>query len=127
MQNALEAIDREIRGDVGELAALRAWWHVNDPARMTSKVRADLERCASLLSSAGAGSPPTKNAEVLEALDRCRATVPAWIMPVYRIAEQLEIAPNLFDVAVIDEVSQGSLEWVILQYLAPKLVVVLDE
>jgi hypothetical protein len=128
IQSQLDAIEDEIRGYVRELSSQRAWRHVNDPVRMTDKTRADLEQFSALSRrSASAPTPATRRAEVRDALDRCRPTIPAWIMPIYRIAEQLEIAPNLFDVAVVDDVSHGSLEWTILQYLAPKLVVVHDE
>ena len=128
IESQLAAIERDIHGQVGELASWRAWRHVNDPLRMTPKARADLDRFTSLArqSTAGAAVRASGHAELREALAQCRPTIPSWIMPVYRIAEQLEIAPNLFDVAVVDDVFQGSLEWAILQYLAPKLVVIGD-
>jgi len=53
--------------------------------------------------------------------------IPAWIMPIYRIAEQRRIAPGIFDVVIVDELPQDSLEWTMLQYLAPKLVVLRDD
>ena len=128
IEGQLAAIEREIRGQVGELATWRAWQHVNDPLHMTPEARADLDRFSSLAPRAATDPDvrPSGRADLREALDRCRTTIPSWIMPVYRIAEQLEIAPNLFDVAVVIDVSHGSLEWAILQYLAPKLVVIGD-
>jgi hypothetical protein len=48
-------------------------------------------------------------------------------MPIYRIAEQLEVEPNMFDVVVVDEASQAGLAATFLQYLAPKIVVIGDD
>ena len=60
-------------------------------------------------------------------MDRCRPAVPVWIMPIYRIAEQVRIQPNMFDVVIVDEASQAGLEATFLQYLAPKIVVIGDD
>jgi superfamily I DNA and/or RNA helicase len=60
-------------------------------------------------------------------MDRCRPSVPVWIMPIYRIAEQVRVQPNLYDVVIVDEASQAGLEASFLQYLAPKIVVIGDD
>jgi len=39
-----------------------------------------------------------------------------WILPTYRIADQLRIEPDMFDVVVVDEASQAGLEATFLQY-----------
>lgn len=57
-------------------------------------------------------------------MDRCRPAVPVWILPIYRIADQLNLEQNMFDVVLIDEASQAGLEATFLQYLAPKIVVI---
>lgn len=48
-------------------------------------------------------------------------------MPIYRVAETTKPAPNLFDVAIIDEASQSGPEALFLQYIARKIVVVGDD
>ena len=60
-------------------------------------------------------------------LDQCRAAIPAWVMPIYRVAETTKPAPNLIDVAIIDEASQSGPEALFLQYIAGKIVVVGDD
>ena len=60
-------------------------------------------------------------------MDRCRPAVPVWILPIYRIAEQLRVHENMFDVVIVDEASQAGLEATFLQYLAPKLVIIGDD
>jgi hypothetical protein len=131
LQQRLDAIEDEIRSLVENLAAERAWGHAVAPDRMTGQARADLEQYAYLVRRHGKGTSvkygAQRRAEIRQAMDRCRPSVPVWILPIYRIAEQLRIAPDIFDVVIIDEASQAGLEATFLQYLAPKIVVIGDD
>lgn len=126
----LNGIEQQIRTEVEHLAAERAWGHAVAPGRLTGAARANLTQYAQLVTSLGKGTgkyAAKKRAEITEAMDRCRPSVPVWIMPLYRIAEQLRVQPNLFDVVIVDEASQAGLEATFLQYLAPKIVVIGDD
>ena len=126
----LKDIDDDIRIEVEKLAAERAWAHAVAPGRLTGSARANLTQYAQLVSSLGKGTgkyAPKKRAEITEAMDRCRPSVPVWIMPIYRIAEQVRVEPDLYDVVIVDEASQAGLEAAFLQYLAPKIVVIGDD
>jgi hypothetical protein len=126
----LNAIEQRIRSEVEHLAAERAWGHAVAPDRLTGSARANLTQYAQLVSSLGKGTgkyAAKKRAEITEAMDRCRPSVPVWIMPIYRIAEQMRVQPDLFDVVIVDEASQTGLEASFLQYLAPKVVVIGDD
>lgn len=132
--NALQAeitlTEERIRREVETLAATRAWRHAVSPDRLTGQARANLEHYAYLVRRLGKGTgkyAPQRRAEVRQAMDRCRSAVPVWIMPVYRIAEQLQIRRDMFDVVIVDEASQAGLEATFLQYLAPKMVVIGDD
>jgi very-short-patch-repair endonuclease len=100
------------------------------PDRLTGQARANLEHYAYLVRRLGKGTgryAVQRRAEVRQAMDACRSAVPVWTMPVYRIAEQLQIRQNMFDVVIVDEASQAGLEATFLQYLAPKMVVIGDD
>ena len=132
--NALQAeiglTEQRIRGEVETLAATRAWGHAVSPDRLTGQARANLEHYAYLVRRLGKGTgryAAQRRVEVRQAMDRCRPAVPVWIMPVYRIAEQLRIRPDMFDVVIVDEASQAGLEATFLQYLAPRMVVIGDD
>ncbi|MGH3878429.1 MAG: AAA domain-containing protein, partial [Actinophytocola sp.] len=132
--NALQAeiglTEQRIRGEVEQLAATRAWGHAVSPDRLTGQARANLEHYAYLVRRLGKGTgryAPQRRVEVRQAMDRCRPAVPVWIMPVYRIAEQLQIRRDMFDVVIVDEASQAGLEATFLQYLAPRMVVIGDD
>ncbi|MBY8847760.1 hypothetical protein K7G98_03210 [Saccharothrix sp. MB29] len=132
--NALQAevlhVEEQVRRRVEQLAAERAWGHAVSPERLSGKARADLLQYAQLVKRLGKGTGVYANqrrADIKAAMDRCRPAVPVWIMPVYRIAEQFRVQPDMFDVVIVDEASQAGLEATFLQYLAPKIVVIGDD
>lgn len=130
LQAQISVYDARIRREVETLAAERAWSHAVSPERLTGQARADLAQYASLVRRLGKGTgkyATEQRAAIRRAMDRCRTAVPVWIMPIYRIAEQLRIHENMFDVILVDEASQAGLEATFLQYLAPKIVVVGDD
>ncbi|MFI0467727.1 AAA domain-containing protein [Saccharopolyspora sp. 5N102] len=130
LQARLLSTDRRIRDQVERLAATRAWSHAVSEHRITGTAKANLQQYAYLVRKLGKGTgshAAQRRAEIRRAMDRCRPAVPVWIMPIYRIAEQLNIEPDMFDVVIVDEASQAGLEAVFLQYLASKIVVIGDD
>lgn len=130
VQAEIKEIEQTIRGHAENVAALRAWNHAVGPDRLTPGSRADLTQYAQLVRRLGKGTgkyATQQRAEIKQAMDRCRPAVPVWILPIYRIADQLRIEQNMFDVVLIDEASQAGLEATFLQYLAPKIVVIGDD
>lgn len=130
LQQRLNSIEQLLRHEIEGLAATRAWSHAVNGNRMSGTARAYLRQYAQLVRRLGKGTgkyASKQRAEIREALDRCRPSVPVWIMPLYRIAEQFQIKPNMFDVVLVDEASQAGLEASFLQYLAPKIVVIGDD
>jgi hypothetical protein len=130
LQAQITAVESRIRRQVEMLAATRAWRHALAPTRLTGQSRADLTHYAQLVRGLGKGTgkyAAQRRAEIRTAMDRCRPAVPVWILPIYRIAEQLRVAQNMFDVVIVDEASQAGIEATFLQYLAPKIVVIGDD
>ncbi|MBO4208638.1 AAA domain-containing protein [Micromonospora echinofusca] len=130
LQAEIGEVERQIRHHVEELAAQRAWQHAASPERISGSARANLQQYGQLVRGLGKGTGKyahLRRAEIRQAMDRCRSSVPVWIMPIYRIAEQLQVQPNMFDVVIVDEASQAGLAATFLQYLAPKIVVVGDD
>jgi REase_MTES_1575/AAA domain len=130
IQGRVSIIEDQIRAQVERLAATRAWAYAVSPGRLTGQAHADLQQYAYLVRRLGKGTgkyADKRRTEIRRAMDRCRPAVPVWIMPIYRIAEQLRISPNMFDVVVVDEASQAGLEATFLQYMAPRMVVIGDD
>jgi very-short-patch-repair endonuclease len=130
LQSEINRIEDRIREHVQQLSATRAWMHAVSPTRLSRSSHASLEQYASLVKrfgKTGGQYREQRKAEIRDAMDRCRPAVPVWIMPLYRIADQLRIEPGMFDVVIVDEASQAGLEASFLQYLAPRIVVIGDD
>lgn len=126
----LDSVDTRIHTTVEQLSSTRAWAQALGEDRMTQSAQAYLKQYAGLTRKLGKGYSKygaARRAEIRGALDLCRPSVPVWIMPLYRVTEQIAMAPDLFDVVIVDEASQAGLEAVFLQYLAPKMVVIGDD
>ncbi len=126
----LDSIEDRLRAEATELAVTRAWDRAVGPGRLSHSSRADLRQYVQLVRKLGKGTGVHANrrrAEIKQTLARCRSAVPVWIMPIYRVVEQLDIEQDMFDVVVVDEASQAGLESVFLQYLAPRIVVIGDD
>lgn len=121
-------VETELRSTIGGLAALRAWAAAID--RLTPSRRSFLQQYVQLVRKLGKGTgklAEEQRGAIRRALERCRDSVPVWIMPMYRVASTLAMEQHSFDVVVVDEASQAGLDALMLQYLAPKMVVVGDD
>lgn len=130
IQQQVAAVEIAIRGHVETIAATRAWAHALSTTRLTGEDRANLTQYAQLVRRLGKGTGKygdLRRGAVRASMGRCRPAVPVWILPLYRIAEQLDVTENMFDVVIVDEASQAGLEGTFLQYLAPRIVVIGDD
>ena len=130
LQAELTLIDGRLRRTIETLAATRAWTYAVAPDRIDGMARANLAQYSLAVRKLGKGTgkyATQYRADIREAMDRCRPSVPVWILPIYRLAEQLTVEPDMFDVVIVDEASQAGVEAAFLQFLAPKIVVIGDD
>ena len=110
------------------LAAEKAWAHCFN--RMTEKERQSLVAWSKAVRAIGRGTgkyAPIHRANARKHMNESRSAIPAWVMPLHRVAETIRPGSELFDIAIIDEASQSGPEALLLAYLAKKLVVVGDD
>jgi very-short-patch-repair endonuclease len=116
------------RQETAELAAVRAWGHCLH--RMTAHQAQALQAYEQHMRSVGKGTGRYAGrfrALAREAMQQARAAVPAWIMPLDVVLETLPPVRDSFDVVIVDEASQASLEDLFLLWLAPRVIVVGDD
>ena len=124
----VQALIKEEKRLLGELAAQRAWVHCLQ--RMTEVQRQALIAWLQAISRIGKGTGKHAESHRVTArkeLKKCQAAIPAWVMPMHRVVESVDPVPEAFDVAIIDEASQSGPEAIILNYIAKKVVVVGDD
>src|SRR3989442_10805438 len=102
--NARQRIERAPRA----LAAELAWAHCLN--RLSERERAHLQTWEEAVRKIGKGTG--KHAarwrqRAREAMHGCRSAIPAWIMPIFKVAETVDMTPEAFDVVIVDEASQS--------------------
>lgn len=124
----LDRVRDEIRVIIRDLAAAKAWGHCF--SRLTEHERQHLLAWTKAMRRIGKGTGKYARMHrraAREHMEECRSAIPAWIMPIYRVAETVRPGTDTFDVVIVDEASQSGPEALFLQYLAKKIVVVGDD
>ena len=111
-----------------ELAAEKAWFFCL--SHITDRDRSSLKAWKQSVKSIGKGkgrSAPRHRKAARKRMEECKTAVPAWIMPLYRVVENIKPDTEPFDIAIIDEASQTGPDGFLLNYLAKKIIVVGDK
>jgi very-short-patch-repair endonuclease len=128
LMHSLESYRRRIREHIRDLSAAKAWGYCL--TRLTEHQRQHLEAWSRAMQRIGKGTGKYASLHrkaAREHMEECRSAIPAWIMPIYRVAETIRPGIDTFDVVIVDEASQSGPEALFLQYLAKKIVVVGDD
>ena len=128
LQQALADAQSRERQAIASLASERAWAHLLH--RLTEEQRQHLVAWRLAIRKVGKGTgkyASLHRREAREHMEQCREAVPAWIMPIFKVAESIEPKPEMFDTVIVDEASQSGPEALFLHYIAKKIVVVGDD
>lgn len=123
----VKAFELEIERGVRELSRRRAWKKALD--RIDGETLEYMSRYAVESKKLGAGtgiSATRRKRDIRAYLDKCTNAIPAWIMPISRIAESFNPQPEMFDVVIVDEASQAGIDALFLLALGKRVVVVGD-
>ena len=126
----IAVLEDRIISSVEALAGERAWAAALDPQRMTPATRTALTAYAQQVRQLGKGTgrhAARLRAEIRATMNQCREAVPAWIMPIHRVIEQIPPVEDSFDIVIVDEASQAGLEALFLHCLAPRILIVGDD
>jgi very-short-patch-repair endonuclease len=127
LEAELRKLVEDKRKTISKLVAARAWG--NCLSSLTAQERASLIAWATMMKKIGKGTgkrAPIYRRQAQHYMDECKGAIPAWIMPLYRVFETVNPAPETFDVIIIDEASQTGPEGLVIQYLAKQCIVVGD-
>lgn len=120
--------EKRLRETFAELVKQQTFYNLS--ALMTNAHKTALGIFADIINRIGAG---TGNRAVLfrrdarEAMENCYDAVPCWIMPAWRVSEQLPSKLNSFDLVILDEASQSDAKDLPAILRGKKLLVVGDD
>jgi len=98
--------------------------------RLSPAVKSALVEFVRALAKIGKGTGKTAGLHrnvAREAMARCYSAIPCWIMPTWRVAEQLPSELSVFDLVIIDEASQSDVTELPALLRGRKLLVVGDD
>lgn len=127
MLSDLESVAAHIRMLVTQLAEAKAWGHCFE--HLTEHERKHLMAWMQATRRIGKGTgknAPRYRREARANMEQCRSAIPAWVMPIYRVAESITPGSDQFDVVVVDEASQSGIDALFLQFLGKKMLIVGD-
>lgn len=112
-----------------DLAETKAWKHLLDNVAGTS-LQASLVGWSKAVQKLGKGKGRYAARHIKEARDcmlEAQGAVPAWIMPLSRVWQNLNPASPKFDIILIDEASQADITALPLLYFGKKVIIVGDD
>ena len=128
LSRMIERKTKQLNSSIAKIAAEKAWAHCL--RKLTDSQSQHLRAWEMAVRAYGKGTGKHANKHLRDAkmhMDECRPAIPAWIMPIYKVADTVSMRPDIFDVVIIDEASQSGPEALFLQYIARKIVVVGDD
>jgi very-short-patch-repair endonuclease len=124
----LHELQQELRRTTVKLIDRKAW--SGQMQRVTLQAQQALQGWAQLQRKIGRGTGkrvPELQAAARRLLAEARDAVPVWIMPLTRVAENIDLSRDRFDVVIVDEASQSDVLGLLAWYLGHSIVVVGDD
>jgi very-short-patch-repair endonuclease len=123
-----DAAERQSRKLFGEIVRERTFYALE--RRLSPAIKAALVEFVRALTRIGRGTGKTAwthRKTARDAMARCYGAVPCWIMPTWRVAEQLPADLGVLDLVIIDEASQSDITELPALLRGKKVLVVGDD
>lgn len=116
---------------ISKLATHKAWISVLQRLEEKRTLRKHLEAwvlAVSKIGKTGVGKKALKFRKEAQAqMEKCKDSVPCWIMPLYKVAETINPEVEMYDYVIIDEASQLGPDAIFLLYIAKNIIIVGDD
>ncbi|MFZ3351461.1 MAG: AAA domain-containing protein [Xanthobacteraceae bacterium] len=123
-----EQAERRCRQLFGEIVRERTFYQLD--RRLSAAIKAALVEFVRALARIGRGTGKAAwmhRRTARDAMERCYGAVPCWIMPTWRVAEQLPADLGVVDLVIIDEASQSDVTELPALLRGKKILVVGDD
>ena len=121
-------VDERLRDSLAELVRERAFYEL--AKRMPGQAKSALKAFSDLIRRLGKGTgkkAAMQRRELRSAMLKCYDAVPCWIMPTWRVSEQLPSTFGSFDLVIMDEASQSDAKELPAIFRGKKVLIVGDD
>jgi len=114
---------------ISEIGSKKAWCSVIDSLNTNPNLKRHLNAFAEFAKKGkGKGKKALKfRKDIQEQMEKCKDSVPCWIMPLYKVAETIIPKQGMYDYVIIDESSQLGPDATFLMYIGKKVIIVGDD
>jgi very-short-patch-repair endonuclease/cellulose biosynthesis protein BcsQ len=113
------------------IASKKAWLYVLEGLNKNFALRQHLQawvQAIKKIGKTGTGKRALKfRKEAQQQMEKCKDSVPCWIMPLYKVAETINPEMGMYDYVIIDEASQLGAEAIFLLYISKNIIIVGDD
>ena len=127
----LNELERKKRKLTAKLASKKAWVAILKRLDGNRDLRTSLIAWAEAvkkIGKTGKGPRAMKFRKIAQKqMEKCKDSVPCWIMPLYKVAETIQPEQEMYDYVIIDEASQLGPDAIFLLYISKNIIIVGDD
>lgn len=127
----LEDLDRQEEKLISAIASKKAWLNVLERLSKKYLLRQHLQawvQAVKKIGKTGTGKRALKfRKEAQYQMEKCKDSVPCWVMPLYKVAETIKPEKEMYDYVIIDEASQLGADAIFLLYISKNIIIVGDD
>ena len=127
----LSDFDHQEEKLISTIASKKAWLFVLDGLNSDFSLRQHLQAwvlAIKKIGKTGKGKKALKfRKEAQHQMEKCKDSIPCWIMPLYKVAETITPEKGMYDYVIIDEASQLGADAIFLLYISKNIIIVGDD
>jgi very-short-patch-repair endonuclease/DNA polymerase III delta prime subunit len=127
----LSDLERQEEKLISTIASKKAWLYVLEGLNKNFLLRQHLQawvQAVKKIGKTGIGKRALKfRKEAQHQMEKCKDSVPCWVMPLYKVAETINPEQGMYDYVIIDEASQLGADAIFLLYISKNIIIVGDD
>ncbi|MCF8293544.1 MAG: AAA family ATPase [Chitinophagaceae bacterium] len=131
LEYKLSDFERQEEKLISDIASKKAWLSVLGGLSKNFLLRQHLQawvQAVKKIGKTGTGKRALKfRKEAQHQMEKCKDSVPCWIMPLYKVAETINPEQGMYDYVIIDEASQLGADAIFLLYISKNIIIVGDD
>ena len=126
----LTELEQQEEKFLSKIASKKAWFNVLENLNRNFLIRQHLQAWVLAIKKIGKGTGKRAlkfRKEAQLQMDKCKDSIPCWIMPIYKVAETINPELGMYDYVIIDEASQLGPDAIFLLYISKNIIIVGDD